>query len=140
MFGVGFADTRVKKDNFQPVEFEVAGVMYHSAENYFQCQKSVGVSQAEFEATRRSGCGADVWSAGTRVQLRPDWEEVKVRIMYEGNRAKFEQVRENALFVFFCFFQKKHRSIRSSPPNWWRLKAALFSMAPRRFGATGTPA
>ncbi len=26
-----------------------------------------------------------------RVKLRPDWEAVKVRVMYDGNRAKFEQ-------------------------------------------------
>jgi len=78
-------------DNFQPIEFTVDGVRYFSPENYFQCQKSKGVSEAEFERTRRSGCGADVWGAGMRVKLRTDWEIVKVRIMYDGNRAKFEQ-------------------------------------------------
>lgn len=69
----------------------VGGVTYYSGENYFQCQKSVGVSEAEFERTRQSGRGADVWVAGSRVKLRADWEEVKVRVMYEGNRAKLEQ-------------------------------------------------
>lgn len=78
-------------DNFQPIKFIVDDVQYFSPENFFQCQKSRGVSEAEFEATRRSGCGCDVWSAGMRVQLRSDWEIVKVRIMYDGNRAKFEQ-------------------------------------------------
>jgi len=45
----------------------------------------------EFERVRKSGCGADVWSAGSRVKLRPDWEIVKVRKMYDGNKAKYEQ-------------------------------------------------
>lgn len=49
------------------------------------------MSQEEFERTRKSGCGGDVWCAGMRVQLRGDWEEVKVRVMYTGNRAKFMQ-------------------------------------------------
>ena len=31
-----------------------------------------------------------------RVKLRPDWEAVKVRVMYDGNRAKFEQHPEKA--------------------------------------------
>lgn len=78
-------------DNFEPVKFVVNGVEYYSPENYFQCQKSVGVSEEEFEETRRSGVGCDVWVAGSRVTLRSDWEAVKVRVMYEGNRAKFEQ-------------------------------------------------
>jgi hypothetical protein len=42
----------------------IGGVTYYSAENYFQAQKSVGVSQEEFERTRNSGCGCDVWTAG----------------------------------------------------------------------------
>jgi hypothetical protein len=66
------------------------------------------VSEQDFEATRKSGTGCDVWMAGmrfynkskkhflsekvkkkkNRVKLRPDWEAVKVRVMYDGNRAK----------------------------------------------------
>jgi predicted NAD-dependent protein-ADP-ribosyltransferase YbiA (DUF1768 family) len=101
------------------VEFYVDGILYYSAENYFQCQKSVGVSAEDFENTRKrflclmvqgfhiliqaihflsciSGHGMSVWSAGSRVQIRPDWEIIKVRVMYTGNRAKFEQHPELA--------------------------------------------
>ena len=53
-------------DNFESVRFTVNGVEYYSPENYFQCQKSVGVSEKEFEETRKSGCGCDVWMAGMR--------------------------------------------------------------------------
>jgi hypothetical protein len=33
----------------------------------------------------------DVWEAGTQIKLRSDWETIKVKTMYEGNKAKFEQ-------------------------------------------------
>eukprot|EP00294_Goniomonas_avonlea_P016995 CAMPEP_0114565116 /NCGR_PEP_ID=MMETSP0114-20121206/14123_1 /TAXON_ID=31324 /ORGANISM="Goniomonas sp, Strain m" /LENGTH=145 /DNA_ID=CAMNT_0001751311 /DNA_START=43 /DNA_END=480 /DNA_ORIENTATION=- len=32
-----------------------------------------------------------MFAAGSRVQLRSDWEAVKVREMYVGNKAKFDQ-------------------------------------------------
>lgn len=32
-----------------------------------------------------------MWSASRNVTLRSDWEKVKVRVMYTGNKAKFEQ-------------------------------------------------
>ncbi len=32
-------------DNFESVRIVVGGVEYYSPENYFQCQKSVGVSE-----------------------------------------------------------------------------------------------
>jgi len=91
MGGPGLIDGKTVHavDNFLPSTFEVEGVEYYSAENYFQCQKCL--NKDEFERVRKSGCGADVWGAGSRVQLRPDWEIIKVRKMYEGNKAKFEQ-------------------------------------------------
>jgi len=91
MGGPGKSDGRVIKcvDNFLPTKFVVNNVEYCSAENYFQAAKCT--TKEEFEKVRRGGCGADVWMVGSSVNLRPDWEEVKVRVMYEGNKAKFEQ-------------------------------------------------
>jgi len=79
-------------DNFLPCKFVVDGIEYCSAENYFQCQKCVSKDSEEFQKVKGSGPGAGCWSAGHAVRhLRPDWENIKVRVMYEGNRAKFEQ-------------------------------------------------
>jgi len=102
MGGPGLVDGKVchSVDNFGYSKFVVDGIEYYSAENYFQCQKCVedgtGKKTHEFEQVRNSGYGADCWSAGTRVTLRRDWEIVKVRKMYEGNKAKFEQNPEIA--------------------------------------------
>eukprot|EP01117_Protostelium_nocturnum_P005421 TRINITY_DN1965_c0_g1_i10.p1 TRINITY_DN1965_c0_g1~~TRINITY_DN1965_c0_g1_i10.p1 ORF type:complete len:193 (-),score=55.27 TRINITY_DN1965_c0_g1_i10:172-750(-) len=76
-------------DNFYPVKFSVDGVEFYSSENYFQCKKCLDPIQ--FEKVRKSGCGADVWRAGSMVNLRPDWEMIKVREMYIGNKEKFVQ-------------------------------------------------
>lgn len=73
----------------QPVKFVVNGIEYYSAENYFQAIKAT--NKADHEKVRLSGTGGDVWAAGSRIKLRADWEMVKVREMYIGNRAKFEQ-------------------------------------------------
>eukprot|EP00026_Physarum_polycephalum_P021232 Phypoly_transcript_24354.p1 GENE.Phypoly_transcript_24354~~Phypoly_transcript_24354.p1 ORF type:complete len:179 (+),score=33.25 Phypoly_transcript_24354:67-537(+) len=91
MGGPGKCGGRMLKcvDNFLPAKFVVNNVAYCSAENYFQAQKCT--TKEEFEKVRRGGCGADVWMVGSSVKLRNDWEEVKVRVMYEGNKAKFEQ-------------------------------------------------
>jgi predicted NAD-dependent protein-ADP-ribosyltransferase YbiA (DUF1768 family) len=67
---------------------ENEGVTYYSpenpAENYFQCHKTT--NKEDFEKIRSSGSGADGWAATSRRL-----EEVKVQIMYDGNKAKFEQ-------------------------------------------------
>ncbi|KAL0481627.1 swarming motility protein YbiA [Acrasis kona] len=76
-------------DNFHAAKFKVDGVEYYSSENYFQCAKCV--DENEKESVRHSGTGGDVWMAGARVKLRKDWEIVKVREMYVGCKAKYEQ-------------------------------------------------
>eukprot|EP01121_Diplochlamys_sp_Union-15-3_P021889 TRINITY_DN910_c0_g1_i2.p1 TRINITY_DN910_c0_g1~~TRINITY_DN910_c0_g1_i2.p1 ORF type:complete len:183 (+),score=41.26 TRINITY_DN910_c0_g1_i2:1-549(+) len=77
-------------DNFLECKFTVNGVTYPSSESYFQCQKCKD-NKAQFDQLLKSGYGNDVRLAGNKVTLREDWEEVKVRVMYEGNKAKFEQ-------------------------------------------------
>jgi len=91
MGGPGVIDDKQhhEVDNFLPANFVIKGVQYFSAENYFQAAKCTNL--IDRERVRLSGCGMDVYKAGRIVFLRPDWEIVKVREMYIGNRAKFEQ-------------------------------------------------
>eukprot|EP01117_Protostelium_nocturnum_P015884 TRINITY_DN6195_c0_g1_i1.p1 TRINITY_DN6195_c0_g1~~TRINITY_DN6195_c0_g1_i1.p1 ORF type:complete len:185 (-),score=58.69 TRINITY_DN6195_c0_g1_i1:17-571(-) len=76
-------------DNFLHSPFVIRSIEFSSPENYFQCVKCT--EEEEFEMVRKSGSGYDCWMMGSGVQLRDDWEIVKVREMYHGNRAKFEQ-------------------------------------------------
>ncbi|MBR0278952.1 MAG: NADAR family protein [Synergistaceae bacterium] len=74
--------------NFYEVPVTFEGLTYGSSEAAFQAQKSSDPSEREkFTALRPN----DSKKAGREIQLRPDWEEVKVSVMEGILRAKFTQ-------------------------------------------------
>ena len=79
--------------NFYEISVHYEGLTYGSTEAAFQAQKCM-TNEAKFAFTEfRPGKSK---SAGRRVTLRPDWENVKVNIMQEIVRAKFPQNPELA--------------------------------------------
>lgn len=71
------------------------GIKYNHTEGAFQAQKTLDEKQKAFIATlsaseSKKACGRYGLN-GFKIQLRPDWEEVKDQIMYEVVKAKFEQ-------------------------------------------------
>ncbi len=91
MGGPAFIDEKEHEecDNFWPCSFEEDGVVFTCAEQYFQYKKSFDTEDQKKVLECRSGIKS--WVVGSRVTLRRDWEKVKVKIMYEGNLAKFKQ-------------------------------------------------
>jgi ribA/ribD-fused uncharacterized protein len=91
MGGPGLIDGKVHEecDNFSLNFFFVDDVAYPTAEHYFQCQKTF--IQEERDQILSKNCALNAWAVGNKVKLRPDWESIKVRVMYEGNKARFEQ-------------------------------------------------
>ena len=79
--------------NFYEAEVAYGGLTYGSAEAAFQAQKCMTEDEklpfTQVRPSRSKGMGR-------RVKLRPDWEEVKVGIMEEIVRAKFDQHPELA--------------------------------------------
>jgi len=74
--------------NFWEVPVTYKGLTYGSNEAAFQAQKCMtDEEKTTFTLLRPS----DSKKKGRRVQLRPDWEAVKVGIMEEIVRAKFMQ-------------------------------------------------
>ena len=74
--------------NFWEVNVTYKGLTYGSNEAAFQAQKCMTEEEKmEFTQLRPSASK----KLGRQVQLRPDWEEVKVGIMEEIVRAKFTQ-------------------------------------------------
>ena len=74
--------------NFWEVSVTYKGLTYGSNEAAFQAQKCMTEEEKiEFTQLRPSASK----KLGRRVQLRPDWEDVKVGIMEEIVRAKFTQ-------------------------------------------------
>eukprot|EP00047_Mylnosiga_fluctuans_P014269 m.36968 g.36968 ORF g.36968 m.36968 type:complete len:168 (+) comp5420_c0_seq1:72-575(+) len=76
-------------DNFHQSPFVVNGITYANAEHYFQWAKCV--LEEDKERILKVTEAVEAWAIGNNVRLRPDWEKVKVRVMYVGNKARFEQ-------------------------------------------------
>ena len=74
--------------NMYPTILYVNGEMYPSAEHAFQASKSLNKDIRMGISVCRSAKEAK--EAGRLVSLRPDWEDVKVDIMYNILKAKFE--------------------------------------------------
>lgn len=84
-------------DNFQLRPFAFAGVEWQSVEQCYQALKFTDLGSRErvrllkpFAGESASAHGMRVWKEGQRGRdLRPDWDAVKVEVMYRANRAKY---------------------------------------------------
>ena len=72
--------------NFYNVYLEYEGIIYCSTEAAFQAAKSLDISE-RMRIARMSP--SDAKRAGRKVQLRPDWEEIKDKVMYDVCYKKF---------------------------------------------------
>lgn len=75
--------------NFSEHGVEFDGKWYPTIEHYFQAMKFPGHEQAEKIRTAASPMVAKRLGRTRKVQLREDWEEVKLDIMREAVRQKF---------------------------------------------------
>ncbi|MBQ1256000.1 MAG: DUF1768 domain-containing protein [Clostridia bacterium] len=82
--------------NFYEAKVEYKGLVYQNTEAAFQAQKCM--TEEEKLPFTEYGPGKSK-GMGRRVQLRPDWEEVKTGIMEEIVRAKFTQHPELAFML-----------------------------------------
>jgi len=73
--------------NFHPSPIEVDGILYPTVEHAFQAAKTS--IPEEKQALAETATPGSVKRKGRKVQLRPDWEEVKVGIMEDLVRLKF---------------------------------------------------
>lgn len=80
---------------FSKVEdgFTVNGLVYNSAEHYFQSKKFEFTDSSFSEEVRKAKDSNLANRLGTSKNgiLRPDWDAVKCDIMYEANWEKFSQ-------------------------------------------------
>jgi ribA/ribD-fused uncharacterized protein len=73
--------------NFYPCEVQFEGYLYPTVEHAFQAAKST--NQEVREAIRLAETPSQAKTLGRQVDLRPDWEEVKLDIMLGLLREKF---------------------------------------------------
>lgn len=74
--------------NFEECSVAVFGRIFNSAEAAYQSQKSTDDSEIEKFTTMTA---REAKKAGKTINLRPDWEEVKLDVMHEACFAKFSQ-------------------------------------------------
>jgi len=79
-------------DNFYRCSFQVNGEVWHSSEQYYQaCKFPDDAALRERIRQAEEGMGSYKLGNSDHAQLRSDWEEVKVDVMYEANLQKFRQ-------------------------------------------------
>lgn len=79
--------------NFYETDVTFNGILYLSSEAAFQAQKSF----YERDRIRFKGLTAsESKRLGRAIRLRPDWEEVKLEVMYDVCKAKFTSATELA--------------------------------------------
>lgn len=81
-------DYRFLSNFYFPAALRYDGRMYTSSEAAYQSMKTESSVLRNIFSRLYP---ADAKQVGHSIQLRPDWDKVKVRIMYEVVRAKFAQ-------------------------------------------------
>lgn len=83
--------------NFEPCEIAFEGILYPSTEHAYQAAKTLDrTTRAAIAAMNSPGKAK---RAGAAVKSRPDWADVKLRIMEDILRQKFQQVRFRKLLM-----------------------------------------
>lgn len=79
--------------NFAAFPIRLAAKTWPTTEHYFQAQKFAGTDDAHAEAIRttKSPMIAARMGRDRKKKLRRDWESVKMAVMREAVRAKFDQ-------------------------------------------------
>lgn len=77
--------------NFYPAPVSYMGQTYANNEAAFQAQKTLSAKEQRQFCIFRMHNPSDAKKLGRNLTLRPDWEKVKIRLMYEICMCKFMQ-------------------------------------------------
>lgn len=75
--------------NFADISVKWEGIVYPTSEHAFQAAKTLDINE-RYQIARQSTPGK-AKHAGRQVKLREDWEQVKVTVMRDILRSKFNQ-------------------------------------------------
>ncbi|KAK3915763.1 Riboflavin biosynthesis protein VVA0006 [Frankliniella fusca] len=107
----GFIGESAFLSNFHPSPITYQGTLYPTVEHAYQAAKTHNFH--EKEEVRKAKTPSEAKRLGKSVEIRPDWEEVKLMVMLDLLLKKFTQgsrLEERLL-------QTGHREIIES--NWW---------------------
>lgn len=74
--------------NFYPYPINIGKFEYPTVEHYFQAMKCVRASDRE--KIRKAASPGEAKKLGRKVELRKDWDDVKIKIMKVALREKFK--------------------------------------------------
>lgn len=83
--------------NFYPCRIYLDGIAFPSVEHAFQAAKTLNIEERKNVAVCRTSAEAKKY--GRNVELRNDWERVKVQIMLDLLRQKFQNVSLKELLI-----------------------------------------
>lgn len=75
--------------NMYKVLFRIDNVLYLSVEHWYQANKTT--NRDIYESIRKCSTPREAKAIGNQIELRPDWDDIKLDIMYKGVLAKFSQ-------------------------------------------------
>lgn len=75
--------------NFFVRDVEVRGLMFMANEHAYVAAKTTNFD--DLQLVSNVNTPGQVKKVGRKIELRPDWEDVKIPIMYEINKAKYDQ-------------------------------------------------
>lgn len=84
-----FCDEYAFLSNFFEAPFEIEGLRYKTVEHYYQAQKTDDPVERSY--IRNLPTPKEAKARGYKVQLRGEWEWVKLDVMRRAVKAKFEQ-------------------------------------------------
>ena len=92
--------------NFHPCRIQYGGIIYPSVENAYQAQKFPELAEEFVNISAK-----DAKNLGKKVDVRPDWEDVKLRIMWDLVQQKFT----------YRDLRMKLKSVKEPivEHNWW---------------------
>ena len=73
--------------NFSPSPFRIDYILFPTMEHYFQANKAD--NQNDYLHIAYAPTPGEAKRLGRKIQLRPDWEEIKDNVMLTGLRKKF---------------------------------------------------
>lgn len=79
--------------NFWRCDIEYEGLVYPSTEHAFQAAKSLDVEVRKLFTNKDMIC-RHAREKGNQIELRPDWEDVKLQVMRDVNLYKFTHYPE----------------------------------------------
>jgi ribA/ribD-fused uncharacterized protein len=76
-------------DNFYICSFVEDDIIYKSTEHYYQSKKFIDEKVKKLIIDAKNA--HDAWSLGQMYPLKKGWDNIKVKIMLDANKLKFDQ-------------------------------------------------